>query len=180
MSEIKRVKIQNFVDTQIPEFLNSESPLFKEFLTQYYISQEYQTGIVDLANNLTNYKSIDNFNNETFFSNVVPCVLSLDTMALDDVLLVNHTVGFPDKYGLLKIGEEIITYTGKTSNSKPISKLSNSEGVASDKSTQPAPSSFKRKISTYPIIHQPLRQQFAPYGLNQLPLNNFRYSFRRM
>ena len=117
MSEIKRVKIQNFVDTQIPEFLNSDSPLFKEFLTQYYISQEYQTGIVDLANNITKYKSIDNFNNETFFSNVVPCVLSLNTMALDDVILVNHTVGFPDSYGLLKIDNEIITYTGKTSNS---------------------------------------------------------------
>lgn len=117
MTEIKRVKIQNFVDTQIPEFLNSESPLFKEFLTQYYISQEYQTGIVDLANNLPDYKSIDIFNNETFFTNVVPCALTADTKALDDIISVNHTIGFPETYGLLKIDDEIITYTGKTSNS---------------------------------------------------------------
>ena len=35
MSEIKRVKIQSIVESQIPEFLNDDSPLFKEFLEQY-------------------------------------------------------------------------------------------------------------------------------------------------
>jgi hypothetical protein len=56
MSEVKRVKIQSFIESQIPEFLNSESPLFKEFLEQYYISQEHQTGVTDLTVNLQNYK----------------------------------------------------------------------------------------------------------------------------
>ena len=114
MSEIKRVKIQNIVDSQIPEFLSDESPLFREFLEQYYISQEHQTGAVNLAENLPFYKSIENFNNETFFTKAIPCVLTEEIVAFDDVISVNHTIGFPSKYGLLKINDEIITYTGKT------------------------------------------------------------------
>lgn len=117
MSEIKRVKIQSFIESQIPEFLNSESPLFKEFLEQYYISQEYQTGVVDLSSNLQKYKSIDNFNTETFYSLIGICTLTSDLASFEDTLYVNHTKGFPQQYGLLKIDDEIITYTGITTNS---------------------------------------------------------------
>jgi len=117
MTEIKSVKIQSLVESQIPEFLNEDYPLFKEFLQQYYISQEYQTGIVDLSNNLNKYKSIENFNDETFYTTKVSCVLSSNIIAFDDTINVNHTNGFPSKYGLLKIDDEIITYTGKTSTS---------------------------------------------------------------
>ena len=117
MSEIKRVKIQSIVESQIPEFLNDDSPLFREFLEQYYISQEHQTGVVDLAVNLQQYKSIDNFNTETFYTTAVPCILTEDVTSFDDVIVVNHTIGFPQKYGLLKIDDEIITYTGITTNS---------------------------------------------------------------
>ena len=117
MTEIKRVKIQSIVESQIPEFLNDDSPLFKEFLEQYYISQEHQTGVVDLAVNLQQYKSIDNFNNETFYTKEIPCTLVEDATSFDDVIVVNHIIGFPQKYGLLKIDDEIITYTGITTNS---------------------------------------------------------------
>ena len=117
MSEIKRVKIQSFIESQIPEFLNSDSPLFKEFLEQYYISQEHQTGVVDLTANLQKYKSIEHFNTETFYSLVGICTLTSDLASFDDTLYVNHTIGFPRQYGLLKIDDEIITYTGITTNS---------------------------------------------------------------
>ena len=52
MTDIKRVKISHVIESQIPEFLNAESPLFKDFLSQYYESQEHQSGLTDLANNL--------------------------------------------------------------------------------------------------------------------------------
>jgi hypothetical protein len=117
MSEIKRVKIQSIVESQIPEFLNDDSPLFKEFLEQYYISQEHQTGVVDLAVNIQQYKSIDNFNNETFYSTIGICTISSNITSFDDTIYVNHTIGFPQKYGLFKIDDEIITYTGITTNS---------------------------------------------------------------
>ena len=54
-----KVKISNIVENQIPEFLNEENPLFKEFLNQYYISQEFQYSIVDLAENIPSYKHFD-------------------------------------------------------------------------------------------------------------------------
>jgi hypothetical protein len=117
MSEIKSIKINTILESQIPEFLNQEYPLFREFLTQYYISQEYQTGVVDLARNLNVYKSIDNFNGEVFYTSNNPCTLTANVLSFDDVINVNHTIGFPDTYGLIKIGNEIITYTNKTETS---------------------------------------------------------------
>lgn len=114
MTEVKRVKIQSFVETQIPEFLNVDNPLFKEFLSQYYASVEHQTGIVDLASNLNYYKNIENFNYETFYSQLSPHTLTQEVEPYHTEINVNHTIGFPDKYGLLKIGSEIITYTSKT------------------------------------------------------------------
>lgn len=114
MTEVKRVKIQNFVETQIPEFLNVDNPLFKEFLSQYYASVEHQTGIVDLTSNLNYYKNIENFNYETFYSQLSPHTLTQEVEPYHTEINVNHTIGFPDKYGLLKIENEIITYTSKT------------------------------------------------------------------
>jgi hypothetical protein len=114
MSEIKRVKIQNFIESQIPEFLNEESPLFQEFLKQYYTSQEYTTGLNDLAINLNQYKGIENFNAETFYNS---CELSSNVLSFVDEIFVNNTFGFPSSYGLLKIDNEIITYTGITTTS---------------------------------------------------------------
>lgn len=116
MSEIKRVKIQNIVENQIPEFLNEESPLFSDFLEQYYLSQEYETGIVDLALNLNQYKKIDNFDTTTFYAGINTCRLSSDIFYFSDTIEVNNTKGFPEKYGLIKINDEIITYTGITTN----------------------------------------------------------------
>lgn len=116
MEKIKKVKIQNILDSQIPDFIENESPLFKEFLSQYYISQENQTGIVDLAINLSNYKSIDNFNPQSFYIENNPCILSEDISSFSSTIKVNHTIGFPEKYGLIKIDDEIITYTGITTN----------------------------------------------------------------
>ncbi len=37
-----RIKVQDLIDHQLPEFILEESPNAVEFLKQYYISQEYQ------------------------------------------------------------------------------------------------------------------------------------------
>ena len=43
----------------VPEFAVSENPAFVEFLKQYYISQDYQGGPADIAENIDAYiKSI--------------------------------------------------------------------------------------------------------------------------
>ena len=56
-----KVKISHILDSQIPEFIHEENPLFKEFLNQYYISQEHEYGNIDLAENITDNKNISTF-----------------------------------------------------------------------------------------------------------------------
>jgi hypothetical protein len=109
-----RIKVSQIIENQIPEFILSENENFSEFLKQYYISQEYQGGPSDLSENLDQYLKLDNLIPE-----VISKVYTLDNdvFELDDEIFVNSTVGFPKSYGLLKIDDEIITYTGITTNS---------------------------------------------------------------
>jgi len=109
-----RVKIQQIIDNQLPEFIKTESPKALDFLKQYYISQEYQGGPVDIVNNLDQYLSLDSLIPEVIVDN---SNLSVDITADDKTIQVSSTKGFPDEYGLLKIDDEIITYTGITTNS---------------------------------------------------------------
>ena len=103
-----KVKIQEIINNQIPEFILDENPKFSEFLKQYYISQEYQGGTVDIAENISDYIKLDN---------LTPSVISYSPFLTqgiseyDDTIYVTSTNGFPNSYGLIKIGDEIITYT---------------------------------------------------------------------
>jgi hypothetical protein len=108
-----RVKIQQIIDNQLPEFILDESPKASEFLKQYYISQEYQGGPVDIAENLDQYLKLDNLTPEVVVGNVS---LSTNITSTVGIITVTSTKGFPQKYGLIKIGNEIITYTGITTN----------------------------------------------------------------
>ena len=104
-----KVKINEIVQSQIPEYIDTENPLFSDFIRQFYISQEYQGGSIDIADNLTEYKGLDFLNktNLTGFTSV-----STYISGFEDTIYVDSTVGWPDKWGLLKIDDEIITYTG--------------------------------------------------------------------
>ena len=110
----KVVKISDIIENQIPEFIGYENPNFIEFLKQYYISQEYQGGSVDIAENLISYKNIDAFNNDNL---VEGTHLTQDVEFYDDSIFVESTKSWPKEYGLLQIDGEIITYTGITTNS---------------------------------------------------------------
>ena len=115
MSRIdKRIKVNTIIENQLPEFVLADFPNATEFLKQYYISQEFQGGPSDLINNLDQYLKVDNLVPE-----VVVGVTSItsDITSTDTVISVPSTKGFPDEYGLLKIDDEIISYTGKTSSS---------------------------------------------------------------
>ena len=110
----KRVKVHQIIENQLPEFLISESPKAVDFLKQYYISQEYQGGPIDLTDNLDQYIKLDNLTPEVV---VGETTLSSGISATDTTINVDTTKGFPNTYGLFKIEDEIITYTGITTNS---------------------------------------------------------------
>ena len=109
-----RIKVQQIIENQLPEFILSESPKTVDFLKQYYISQEYTGGPIDLTDNLDQYLKLDNLTPETLKGSVT---LDVDITSTDEVIAVSpNTKGFPKKFGLLKINNEIITYSGITTN----------------------------------------------------------------
>jgi len=118
MSNNRKVKIESILESQIPKFLSLDSPLFQEFLKQYYISQTHFTGILDIANHLNEYKNIDTYSSERVYTTISgkECFLIENLNFFENTIQVNSTMGFPDKYGLLQIDDEIITYTGTTEN----------------------------------------------------------------
>ena len=111
----KRVKFSNIVQNQLPGYVRSDYPLVAEFLKSYYQGQEYQGGPVDLVNNIDQYVKIDNLTNLTESVGLGATVgIASDAIDIDMQNFPTGTLGFPDSYGLLKINDEIITYTGIT------------------------------------------------------------------
>lgn len=111
MSET-RVKIQTVVQNQLPGFVAEESPLLVEFLKQYYVSQEYTSGTYDIIQNIDKYVKLDEILNHASTATLLSDIDSItDTITVFEGTL---TDGFPDKYGIIKIDDEIITYTSKT------------------------------------------------------------------
>ena len=112
----KRIQFSNIVKNQLPNYVIEEFPLISEFLSQYYISQEFKGAPADLIQNIDRYVKIDELTNQTDST-----VLGQDISFFDTDINIDQTgVGiedFPDSYGVLQIDNEIITYTGKTSSS---------------------------------------------------------------
>ena len=102
-----RIKINQIIDSQIPEFILEESPKFLEFLRQYYISQEFEGAPIDLIENLDQYLNIDYLNDKLVSDTIY---LSSNITPNSKTITVSSTKAFPKKYGLLKIDDEIITY----------------------------------------------------------------------
>jgi hypothetical protein len=118
MSET-RVKIQSIIENQIPDFIAEESPLLVEFLKQYYVSQEYQGASADLIQNIDKYLKLEKNAQTTEFTYLSEDLDSFSTTINAGALGVGglistFTQGFPDRYGLLLIDDEIITYEYKT------------------------------------------------------------------
>ena len=59
-----RVKVQQVIDSQLPEFILNESPKVVDFLKQYYTSQEFRGGAIDIVENLDQYLSLNNLTPE--------------------------------------------------------------------------------------------------------------------
>ena len=110
----KRIQVNTIIESQLPEFVRTDFPLAVDFLRQYYLSQEFQGGTTDLVDNLDQYLKVDNLVPEVVYGTTTS-IAALS--ATDDTIEVTSTKGFPNTYGLLKIDNEIITYTSKTDTS---------------------------------------------------------------
>ena len=101
-----RVKVQDIVSSQLPNFILDEASKTVDFLKQYYISQEYQGGVVDIAENLDQYLDLDNLTPEVV-TDTTSLSVGIGTQEFDTVT-VSSTKGFPSKYGLFKIDNETL------------------------------------------------------------------------
>ena len=110
----ERVKIQQVIENQLPEFILAENPKFVEFLKQYYVSQEFIGGPTDISENIDRYLKLDNLTPEVIRGNTH---LTSDVSVSDDTINVVSTKGFPKTYGLIRIDDEIITYKSITDTS---------------------------------------------------------------
>jgi hypothetical protein len=114
----KRIQFSNIVRNQLPSYVKEEFPLVSEFLSQYYLSQEFQGAPIDLIQNIDNYIKVDQITSQAESAILLGDISSFDSNIFVDVSSTSTgTNGFPEKYGLLKINDEVITYTGKTFNS---------------------------------------------------------------
>lgn len=100
-----KIELSSIVENQLPLYVREEYPLAAEFLKQYYISDNSDK----VVQNLDQYLDLD-----IFFDIPESTILNEDIDIFDDTIKVSSTKGFPESYGLLKIDEEIITYTSKT------------------------------------------------------------------
>ena len=134
----KKVQISDILDNIIPEFIKTDNPQFKDFMGQYYVSEEHDFGSTYISENLPELKNISTLGDvglieeqtlppPTSLLPTKPIVLAADILPYDSSIKVYHidtTVtpakkldievqGFPQSYGLLKIDNEIITYTSR-------------------------------------------------------------------
>ena len=99
-----KVKISNILGSQIPDFIQADNPLFIEFLTQYYESEEREYGSTYLSDHISSLKKIStaadislvekqtvNAPNSTTPES--PITLSEDLYAYDGIINVNKTTG---------------------------------------------------------------------------------------
>ena len=109
----KRIQFSNIVQNQLPDYTKTEFPLVSDFLKQYYLGLEYQGGPIDLVQNIDQYIKISEQTNLTESVGLSTVVDSItDVIPVDMVANPTGTYGFPSSYGLIKINDEIITYTG--------------------------------------------------------------------
>ena len=112
-----RVKLNQIIENQLPEFLRSDFPLAEDFLKTYYLSQDSQGSPGDILNNFDQYLKVDNLTSDVI-SGSATLNEPIDATATEITLSSENdpfpTEGYPAEYGLLRINDEIITYTSKT------------------------------------------------------------------
>ena len=111
--EEKTSIVSTIIENQFPQHVQENNPLFLNFLSEYYKSQEGKYGPLDIAANLTDYYNITYFRPNRLVESVE---LTSDISDSDTTIPVFSTKGYPEK-GYIKIDDEIVYYEDKTSNS---------------------------------------------------------------
>ena len=110
--ETNKIKLSLIVDSQLPLFVREEYPLVSELLTEYYRSLESKGSSYDILQNIDQYVKVNNLTNL-----VEKTSTTTEVTFSDNIINVSNTEGFPQTYGIIQIGNEIILYKSKTTTS---------------------------------------------------------------
>lgn len=162
-----RIKVSNVVKNQLPNFVRENYPLVESLFTEYYSGLEYQGGVLDILQNIDQYVKLDNLTNL-----IETTTLISDVSFSDTSIFVNNTSGFPDRYGLIQIDDEIILYKSKTFSSfddciRGFSGITSYENGLEFESTNAAKHSSSSTIKNLNILFineffKKVKTQFAP------------------
>ena len=110
---VDRIKFQNIVESQVPDYVRDDYPLLVDFLKQYYVSQEFESGTSDIVQNIDQYVKVEELTHLK-----TSTILGVDLSYIDTTITTNSkenfTEGFPTRDGLIQIDDEIIYYEYKT------------------------------------------------------------------
>jgi len=109
---VDRVKFQQIVESQLPRYVREDFPLLGDFLKQYYISQEFESGPIDILDNIDQYVKVDKLCDV-----VDSTVLTRSINQVEDTIDVFSTEGFSENNGIIQINNEIVFYQTKTETS---------------------------------------------------------------
>ena len=101
---VDRVKFQNIVESQVPDYVRDDFPLLADFLKQYYVSQEYQSGTTDLVQNIDQYVKVDELTSLKT-STILGANLSYTDTTVQTDSEGNFTEGFPERDGLIQVDD---------------------------------------------------------------------------
>jgi hypothetical protein len=110
---VDRIKFQNIVESQVPDYVRDDYPLLVDFLKQYYVSQEFESGTYDIVQNIDQYVKVEELTHLKT-STILGADLSYTDTTITTNSTENFTEGFPTRDGLIQIDDEIIYYEYKT------------------------------------------------------------------
>ena len=110
---IKTKKISALIESQLPNFIVDEYPLFSKFLEKYYEAQENIGQPLDLANNILEYADINYYETNLLKENTL---LTNTITASDAVITLDDGSSFPEKNGYIRINDEIVFYANRSGN----------------------------------------------------------------
>src|SRR5210317_337895 len=165
-----RVKIQQVVDNQLPEFIKDENPLVVDFLRSYYTSQEFAGGPVDIAENIDQYLKLDSLTPDVIagMSTVTSGISTTDT----EIFITNTGVTTNSFTGCVRGFSGITSYHAPNNPEELVFSESEAETHAEGVSVQNLSALFLKEF------YNKLKKLYTP-GLENtqlapsLDVNNF-------
>lgn len=102
-----KLSISDLIDQQLPSFVVDQFPTFVKFFEEYYKSLEIAGGLLDITDNILEYKNIDNLRK---FNLVSTYKLTQAITETSDSIVLDNIDGLPPRQGVISIGNEVILY----------------------------------------------------------------------